>query len=70
MGRTIPIIMQGDTMLHPGNLLYAGCIRGSASCIQLGTAGDPATTIHKEIRDAKITVAELTGKKKQIAGQE
>jgi hypothetical protein len=45
-------------------------MRNSASHIQLGTADGPAIAINKEIRDAKITVAELAGKKKQVPSQE
>jgi hypothetical protein len=59
-------------MLHPGNLLDPGRMRSSACCseiriqirIQLAKAGGPIIVIDKKIRDAKITVAELTGKKK------
>jgi hypothetical protein len=57
-------------MLHPGNLLYPNCMRSMVTRIQLGTAGGPAIAIDKEIRDAKITVVELTGKKEQVPGQE
>ena len=62
--------MYGDTMLHPGYLLRRGRIRNSPAHIRLGTAGGPAIAIDKEIRDAEITVVELTGKKKQVPGQE